>query len=224
MVHCKLNIDALNCLCCINSASPNITYILYPMDILDDWIEPAASKYNTTIVVITGMDWDNDLTPWSARGVPKGTPNFQGNAQAFMKKMNDLVAAIEQRYNTSPSIERTLVGVSLSGLYTLWQWSECNLFDNIASLSGSFWYEGFMAWFVQQNFKSKKGKAYFLLGKQESHSRVKAFDSVEINTQRIVAALQSQDVRTKFDMVPGNHYQYPIPRLNRVMESLFGQM
>ncbi|MDE6638872.1 MAG: hypothetical protein K2K32_11640 [Muribaculaceae bacterium] len=34
----------------------------------------------------------------------------------------------------------------MSGLFALWQWMVCDTFRNIASLSGSFWYEGFMEW------------------------------------------------------------------------------
>lgn len=195
-----------------------ITYILYPMDMLDTWIEAASQKYRTSIAVITGMDWDDDLTPWPAIGVPKGCPDFKGLAGEFLPRLAKLVKDAENRLGLSDAaLERTLVGVSLSGLFTLWQWAQCDLFKNIASLSGSFWYDGFIGWFDRQDYSKKSGEAFFLLGEKEPASKVKAFDTVGINTGKIVERLKADGVKTAFEMVPGNHYQQPIERLNRAM-------
>lgn len=61
-------------------------------------------------------------------------------ADAIMSKFYD------DRYATvgivmSHGIE--MAGVSLSGLFALWQWLMNDTFRNIISLSGSFWYAGF---------------------------------------------------------------------------------
>lgn len=215
------NIDGLDCLCCKAEGSLRVTYILYPMDILDTWIEAASRKYRTSIVVITGMDWDDDLTPWPAKGVPKGCPDFKGLAGEFSPRLDKLVKDAEKRLGLSDgNLERTLIGVSLSGLFTLWQWPQCDLFKNIGSLSGSFWYEGFIEWFERQDYSKKLGEAFFLLGEKEPESKVRAFDTVGINTSKIVALLKADGVKTTFEMVPGNHYQQPIERLNRAMAAL----
>lgn len=73
----KITIDNLNCLCSSVINKDRIAYILYPLDILADWIKSAAKKYGVTIVVITGMDWQNVFSPWPAPGVPKGDPYFK---------------------------------------------------------------------------------------------------------------------------------------------------
>lgn len=217
-------IDGLTCLCCVAPKSETITYILYPMDILSDWIEAAAQKFGTTIVVITGMDWDDDLTPWPAKGVPKGCPDFKGLAPQFLRKLGVVVGSVESKLGlTATPLTRNLVGVSLSGLFTLWQWAQSSLFNSIASLSGSFWYDGFVDWFNRQDFRAKKGKAFFLLGSKESHTNIKAFQSVGVNTQTIVNALKSAGVNTLYETVPGDHYYQPIERLNRAMTALFSK-
>lgn len=146
----EINVNGLKCQCVKPQNFDAITYILYPMDSLSGWITPAAEKFKTAIVVITGMDWDNDLTPWPAVGVPKGCPDFKGNAQEFLKKLIDTVTAIDTQLSISSGTVHNLIGVSLSGLFTLWQWTQCNLFENIACLSGSFWYDGFVEWFDNQ--------------------------------------------------------------------------
>ncbi|MDE6652916.1 MAG: hypothetical protein K2K37_00820 [Muribaculaceae bacterium] len=192
------------------------------MDILADWIEPAAKKYGVTIVVITGMDWQNVFSPWSAPGVPKGDPDFKGESPDFLKLLQSkVIPAIEQNLRTSNPVERNLVGISMSGLFALWQWMECDTFKSIASLSGSFWYQGLIEWMQKIQIPHKTGKAFFLLGDQESHSNVKAFNSVGINTAEIIKLLKSAGIRTEFESVPGNHFANAIPRLEEAFNALY---
>ncbi|MCM1077382.1 MAG: hypothetical protein NC411_08500 [Bacteroides sp.] len=212
--------NGMNCLYSLCADSPRVVYQLYPMDILQQWIDAASRRYSTSIIVITGMDWNNDLTPWPAKGVPKGCPDFEGKAPQFLMRLEHVVKEIESHIGLTAVEERTLAGVSLSGLFTLWQWAQCELFHNILSLSGSFWYDGFIDWFKSRSFKGKNGFAYFLLGDKEAKSTVRAFDSVAVNTETIVRLLKEQGVRVEYDTVPGNHYQYPIPRLDRAMSAL----
>lgn len=216
----EFELDGLNCLYNIAGNNRKIVYILYPMEILRNWIDTASEHYNTTIVVITGMDWDNDLTPWPEKGVPRGCPAFRGNAPQFLSRLERAVSIIESTLSFNDA-ERTLAGVSLSGLFTLWQWPQNKLFHNVISLSGSFWYTGFMDWFAKQDYSGKSGTACLLLGDKEADSKVKAFQPVAVNTQEIASRLAASGVTTVFEMVPGNHYAQPIERLNRAMSVIF---
>ncbi len=198
-----------------------IAYILYPLDVLSDWIDTAAEKYNVSIVVITGMDWDDDLTPWAAPGVPKGSPDFKGLAAQFLNTLqHTVIPEIEEQLQVQPS-QRDLIGVSLSGLFTLWEWVERDTFLNIASLSGSFWYKDFTEWFGKNMPSDKQGKAYFLLGELEHKSVVPQFRCVNDATAMIVDDLESWGVKVKFDMVPGNHYQFGLQRLDKAFNNLY---
>lgn len=220
----KTDIGDLHCLCCRGEESDRrIAYILYPMeDMLTGWIGQAAERYGVTIVVVTGMDWQNVFSPWPAKGVPKGSPDFKGESPEFLLTLRrDVIPKLEQALGTGNSPERTLVGVSMSGLFALWQWMECDTFENIASLSGSFWYEGFMEWMRSRPVPHKSGKAFFLLGEQEPKSRTKAFDCVGANTSAIVEMLENDGVDVRFESVPGNHYSDPIPRLDKAFSALF---
>lgn len=197
-----------------------MAFVLYPMNILSDWIDDASRRYATAIVVITGMDWQNVFSPWPARGVPKGCPDFKGESGEFLQTLREqVVPGVEKSLDVGGDVERSLVGVSMSGLFALWQWAVCDTFVNIASLSGSFWYEGFVEWFARQDFSRKTGKAYFLLGDQETQA--KAFSSVGANTAEIVDSLRRQGVDVEFESVPGNHYADPIPRLKKAFTGLF---
>lgn len=192
------------------------------MDMLADWIEPAVEKYGVTIVVITGMDWQNVFSPWPAPGVPKGTPDFKGESPEFLKLLQEkVIPQIEKTIGVSEGVERTLVGVSMSGLFALWQWMICDTFHNIASLSGSFWYEGFTGWIKNMTIPTKSGKGYFLLGDQESKSKVKAFSTVGTDTQEILTLLEEAGIDVMYQSVPGNHYSDPIPRLDKAFTALY---
>lgn len=206
----------------VHESSDRICYVLYPMDFLGEWIEEAAHEFGVSIAVVTGMDWDDDLTPWPAKGVPRGCPDFKGKAAEFLSTLkDDVIPEVEHRLGIAADAERTLTGVSLSGLFTLWQWMVCDTFHNIISLSGSFWYDGFAAWIKSQPVPAKTGKAYFLLGVQEAKTRVKAFQPVQTDTEEIVDYLHSHGIDSIFELVPGNHYQYAEWRLTRALTWMF---
>lgn len=218
----NIDIDSLPCLCYGSPTCRKIAYILYPQSLYEGWVEETAQRYGTAVVAITVEDWDDALTPWPAPGIPAGSPDFKGLAPQFLKRLTDrMIPEAEKAIGLTDVPERTLVGVSLSGLFTLWQWMECRVFRNIASLSGSFWYCGFMEWFAGRELPRDTGKAFFLLGRQEPHSPVKAFDSVGENTLRIVKIMQDAGIDTAFEWVPGNHYYDPAGRLDLVFRRLF---
>lgn len=218
----EIEINNLHCHCASAGSNGKIAYILYPIDILSDWIEPAAEKYETDIAVITDMDWQNVFSPWPAKGVPHESPDFKGESPQFLKQLQDVVIPkIEKALGHTKAAERTLVGVSMSGLFALWQWMLCDTFVNIASLSGSFWYEGFVNWMKNRDIPKKTGRAYFLLGDSEAKSKIKAFKTVARDTQEIMSTLDTAGIRTEFQSVPGNHYSHPIERLDNALSALF---
>ena len=217
-----LKIDNLNVVA--RAKSPDkICYLLYPFDIDADWIYDAAERYGVSLAVITRIDWANDLTPWRATGVPAGSPDFAGEASRFLTLLEKtLMPEVEQRLGIGADAERTLLGVSLSGLFALWQWLECDLFANIISLSGSFWYDGFVDWVKSRSVPRKPGKAYFLLGNKETQSPVPQFRTVQADTEAIVDYLSAHGIDVTFELVPGNHYQYPGERLQCALSHIFG--
>ena len=243
----KIDIAGLRCKVAPCPGSFRIAYMLYPMDLPSEWMLRSARHYDVNIVAISGMDWDNDLTPWPAAGVPQGEPAFKGEADSFLELVRRQVvpraeSALElppesfapdkeDRETTDaecltkehePAVTRTLIGVSLSGLFTLWQWTRCDTFDNIACLSGSFWYDGFADWITSRKMPVKTGRAFFLLGERESHTRVKTFQTVRTDTDRIIAYLRQCGINLTYRLVPGDHYASPIPRLEAAFTYLFG--
>lgn len=62
---------------------------------------------------------------------------------------------------------------------------------------------------------------FFLLGNQESHSNVKAFNSVGVDTETIITLLKESGIKAEFESVPGNHFSDAIPRLDKAFAMLY---
>lgn len=202
-----------------------ILYMIYPKmeGLTADWIESQSNRYDTPIIVIYIPDnqWNNYLTPWPEPGEAKGFPPFSGDALRFLETLeNQVIPSCEKIIDHSDIFHRYLVGVSLSGLFTLWQWIKTDLFTSIACLSGSFWYNGFIEWFNIQKLPVGRGKTYFLLGEAEPKAQVMTYRSVGENTEKIVDRLQKNGIPTVFQWVPGNHFFNPLGRAELGIKNL----
>lgn len=223
----NIKIGDVDCEVIPNPSSARIAYIVYPaiVPIDREWLQQAAGRYTTNIVVILipAKGWNDMLTPWPEPGETPDSPPFAGNAAETLKLITqEIIPQTDDMLNLKPDSSKTrnLIGVSLSALFAFWQWMICDTFDSISSLSGSFWYEGFMDWFEARKIPSKKGKAFFLLGQKEPHAWIRAYRTVGINTERIVAALKDAGVDTTFMWVPGDHFSDSLQRLELGLRAL----
>ena len=76
-------------------------------------------------------------------------------------------------------------------------------------------------WIKKLTIPKKSGKGYFLLGDQESKSRIKAFSTVGTDTQEILKLLKDAGIEFEFQCVPGNHYDDGIPRRYKAFVTLY---
>lgn len=225
MLH-KVKIEGYDCHCASDSGFDTITYLIYPQlaELNDDWLQRMAEEHgvNVAAVYVPADKWNDSLTPWPEPGEAKGCDPFAGKSADFLKLLQtEIIPRIEGISGLTRILHRDLMGVSLGGLFTLWQWMVCDTFRSIASLSGSFWYVGFIDWFENQPLPHKQGKAFFLLGEEEPHAHVEAFQSVGINTQKIVKRLEEAGIATTFEWVPGNHFSRPVHRAERAFNALY---
>ena len=219
-----INIGQIKCACVLNQTSKRVVYMIYPSVSVftEEWIREQAEKCGCSIVMVyVGFnDWDNLLTPWPAPGVPKGCPPFKGEASKFNETLTEqVIPEAENALGISDVEERDLIGVSLGGLFTLWQWMQFDTFHSIGCLSGSFWYEGFLDWFDSHTIPEKNGKTFFLLGMQEPKASVKAFQSVGDDTEAIVEKLKGAGIKVDFQWVPGDHFANPLQRAELALQS-----
>lgn len=221
-----ITIEGFNCDLITVNDSTSVAYILYPAlePLPQIWLEQQSALHGINIVAVyvPANEWNDALTPWAEPGEAPGCQPFAGKATATLKTLQDsIIPEIEKKLPAGKIYRRSLTGVSLAGLFTLWQWMFNDTFHSIASLSGSFWYDGFMEWFDRQPAIHKTGKAFFLLGRLEPEAKTKAYRSVGVNTLAVVDRLKADSVNVSFEWVPGDHFADPLGRAELALRHLY---
>lgn len=203
-----------------------ICYMILPEGIrenLDVGLEELAGKYGVSIVVIPGANWNDDLTPWPAEGVFKKAKPFGGQAASFLGKLtNEVIPEIEDGLGMVDA-ERTILGVSLSGLFAVWAGFNTNTFTNIISISGSLWYDGFTEWMNEHTPSLQVKKVCMLLGEKEKNAKDKRMATVEEKTHAAAEILKANSQASiLFELVEGTHFSPILPRLERAFEEVHG--
>ena len=130
-----------------------ICYMILPEGIkegLFNGLKVLSDNHGVSIAVIDAANWNDDLTPWPAKGVFKKAKPFGGKSASFLEKLtNEIIPKTEEELGIKDA-QRTLLGVSLSGLFAVWSAFNTDVFTNIISLSGSLWYDGFTDWMKGQ--------------------------------------------------------------------------
>ena len=179
-------------------------------------LKELADKYSVSIVVIPDVNWNDDMTPWPAEGVFKKAKPFGGRAASFLDKLtNEIIPEAENGLGVV-NAERTVMGVSLSGLFAVWAGFNTKAFANIISISGSLWYDGFIEWMEKQTPSPCLKKVCMLLGEKEKNAKDKRMATVEERTQAAANILKSNSqAAVTFELVEGTHFSPILPRLDR---------
>ena len=210
----------------IKQSTNKICYLILPEGIkgdLYDGLKGLSEKYGVSIVVIEDVNWNDDMTPWPAIGVFKKAKPFGGRAASFLNKLNNEIIPNTERELGIENAERTLLGVSLSGLFAVWAAFNTDVFANIISISGSLWYDGFIEWMKEQTPSPQLKKVCILLGEKEKNAKDKRMATVEERTLAAANLLKSKtQADVVFELVEGTHFSPIMPRLERAFEVVFG--
>lgn len=203
--------------------SNNVCYIIMPegeKDKLLRYIDEASIEHGCSIVVLSGMNWNDDLTPWPAPGVFKEKKPFGGKAREFLKSLLiEYIVDIEQALGLK-NPRRYLVGISLSGLFALWTITQTDRFAGIASISGSLWYDGFADYMQRNEAMNPSVKVHMSLGDREKKSKDERMSQVETITGQIANSLRQQNISVDYQIVEGTHFSPLIPRLEMALASI----
>ena len=201
-----------------------ICYMILPEGIkgeLYDGLKGLSEKHGISIVVIEDVNWNDDLTPWPAVGVFKKAKPFGGKAAAFLNKLTHEIIPETERDLGIEDAERTLLGVSLSGLFAVWAAFNTDAFTNIISISGSLWYDGFVEWMKEQTPSPQLKKICMLLGEKEKNAKEKRMATVEERSLAAADILKAKSLAAvSFELVEGTHFSPILPRMERAMMTL----
>ena len=210
----------------VKQSSNKICYMILPEGIkgdLFDGLKGLSGKHGISIAVIEDVNWNDDLTPWPAEGVFKKAKPFGGKAAAFLDKLTHEIIPETEKHLGVEKPERTILGVSLSGLFAVWSAFNTNAFTNIISISGSLWYDGFVDWMKHNTPSPEIRKVCMLLGEKEKFAKEKRMATVEECTRVITDILKEKTQATvSFELVEGTHFSPIMPRLEQAFEVVYG--
>lgn len=204
--------------------SDKICYIILPKGLKEDgmnWMEKASEEFRCNIIVISDMDWNRDLTPWPAKGIFKKEKDFGGKASFFLKDLTEeFLDNIENSIGIS-NAERTLIGISLSGLFAVWASTQTDKFNGIASISGSLWYDDFAQRLPSLAVNPSVHKFFISLGRKEKKSKDQRMSTVEDATNEVVSILKEKGIPVEYVLDEGTHFSPIVPRLQAAISSLY---
>ena len=166
-----------------------------------------------SLLEVSGMDWNRDLSPWEAHAVFKNDAPFGGKADDYLHELAEKVipAAVSEMGSKPKSV--FIAGYSLAGLFAVYSLYKTSVFSGAASASGSFWFPGFLEFVSSHELASKPSKVYLSLGDKEAKTRNSVMSMVQDNTERLVTLYKAKGIDVVYELNPGNHFQDPAKRM-----------
>lgn len=159
-----------------------------------------------TLVAVSNLNWNSDMSPWSCPPVFRGGDVFSGGGREYLRLLvGEIVPRAEVLIPGGVSW-RGIAGYSLGGLFALWALYETGIFTRAASVSGSLWFPGVVEFVRAHEPAAEVERVYFSLGDREAHTRNRYMKSVEENTREVESLFARRGVKTAFELNPGGHF------------------
>lgn len=164
-----------------------------------------------TLVTVSGLNWEAELSPWTAGNLFKYSEMFTGGADTYLQFLTQQVLPLAEA-GLNGILWRGLAGYSLAGLFTLYALYKTDLFSRTASMSGSLWYPGFKDFALQNTLCKTPQHLYLSLGDKEARARNQYLKTVQQCTEELAAHYRSLGINTFYELNPGGHYRNIISR------------
>ena len=194
----------------VNGPAPLVYSIDYHENgqlLLDACKQVGCSGFN--LVTISGLHWNQELSPWPVETVVSKDDNFAGEAAQWLSLLTgEVVPQVEQLLDLPPTW-RMLAGYSLAGLFAVWTAFHSDLFTRILSASGSMWYPGWLEYAREHELAVSLQGIYLSVGEQESTSRNAVLHTVGQRTRALAELMAERGIPSHFELNPGNHFKNP---------------
>ena len=164
-----------------------------------------------TLVTVSGLNWEAELSPWAAGNLFKYSEMFTGGSDAYLQFLTQQVLPHAEA-GLNGILWRGLAGYSLAGLFTVYAMYKTDLFSRAASMSGSLWYPGFKDFALKNTLRIAPQHLYFSLGDKEARARNQYLKTVQQCTEELAAHYRSLGINTCYELNPGGHYRDIISR------------
>ena len=175
------------------------------------WQDLKNSSVDVNLIVISSLDWNNDMSPYAAPSVFRHAPAFSGGADKYLDLLTEKIIPAAEEITGSVKW-RGIAGYSLAGLFALYSLFRTDAFSRCASVSGSLWYPGFSSFVAQHEMMGIPQCIYFSLGDRECRTRNPVLSTVQSETENIVALMERRGIPAVFRLNDGGHHDNPALR------------
>ncbi|MDD6239967.1 MAG: alpha/beta hydrolase-fold protein [Eubacteriales bacterium] len=182
--------------------------------------EDYFKAHQILFIKIQGNKWERDFSPFPCSKVFRGGKDFQGGAESYRKKfVSEVVPFLLVHYSLTPD-RIILSGYSLAGLFALYA-SQCSLFTDINSVSGSLWFPDYVESLKMQ--KVYANNIYLSIGDRESVSRSPILQTGVEKQKKAYQELVAKKKNVTLVLEKGGHFDNPEKRVLHGIEWLFKQ-
>ncbi len=196
-----------------SSARPLIILNTYTGDgssVAEELLSQDAPEHN--LLVIGGLDWNHDMCPWECPALSKNDAPCTGGADEYLDLLLTMILPEAKQMLSGEPTFTAITGYSLAGLFAMYALYRTDAFDRAASMSGSFWFPGFMEFVFEHEMLVKPDRLYLSLGDKEARTRHPLLKTVQLNTEAIAEHYRLQGIDVTLEMNDGNHFKEPALR------------
>ena len=158
------------------------------------------------LIVVGNIDWNHDMSPWYMPSIYSKEKSFSGGADEYLRLLIDeILPKAKEMIDGEPEFIG-ITGYSLAGLFAVYAMYKTDVFDRVASMSGSLWFYDFTEYCKRNDFRKLPDKIYFSLGDKEANTRNPVLKTVEYNTRELSEYFKSLGTEVIFELNPGNHF------------------
>ena len=164
------------------------------------------------LLVIGNIDWNQDMSPWYMPSIYSKEKSFSGGADEYLRLLiEEILPKAKELIEGEPKFIG-IAGYSLAGLFAVYAMYKTDIFERIASMSGSLWFSDFIEYCKRNEYKRLPDKIYFSLGDKEANTRNPVLKTVEDNTRELSEYFKKLGSEVIFELNQGNHFTDTILR------------
>ena len=164
------------------------------------------------LLVVGNIDWNHDMSPWYMHSIYSKEKSFSGGADEYMKLLIDEILPKAKELIEGEPKFTGIAGYSLAGLFAVYAMYKTDVFDRVASMSGSLWFSDFIEYCKRNEYKRLPDKIYFSLGDKEANTRNPVLKTVQDKTIELSEYFKILGSEVIFELNPGNHFTDTILR------------
>ena len=164
------------------------------------------------LLVVGNIDWNHDMSPWYMPSIYSKEKSFSGGADEYLRLLIDEILSKAKELIEGVPKFTGIAGYSLAGLFAVYATYKTDVFDRVASMSGSLWFSDFIEYCKRNDCRKLPDKIYFSLGDKEANTRNPVLKTVQDKTIELSEYFKNLGSEVIFELNPGNHFTDTILR------------